>query len=196
MNVLGNCKKGFLFVISAPAGTGKTTLVDKLCEEFPCVVRSISCTTRAKRKGEQEGKDYFFLKSEEFEQRIKNHEFLEHATVFGHSYGTSRPFIEEQQKEGKHVILVIDTQGALQIMAKSLPAIFIFIRPPSLAELRKRLQGRKTETEAVVEERLSWAEKEMALAPRYHYQIVNDHLSTAYDVLRAIFIAEEHKNRI
>lgn len=194
MKALGNCKKGSLFVVSAPAGTGKTTLVQMLCDEFPCVVKSVSCTTRNIRHNEVEGRDYHHLDMSDFESKIKEGEFLEYAKVFGNYYGTSKRFVESHMNGGKHVVLVIDTQGALQLKG-TVDAVFIFIRPPSIAELRRRLQGRKTESDEAVEHRLSWAEGEMKLASRYDYQIVNENLKVAYDVLRSIFIAEEHKNR-
>lgn len=193
MKLLGNCKKGYLFVISAPAGTGKTTLVQMLCAEFPAIIKSVSFTTRPSRPGEIEGKDYYHLTPAEFQKKLKENEFLEHATVFGHSYATSRSFVENHLNQGHHVVLIIDTQGALQLKATT-KAIFIFISPPNISELRRRLQGRKTESDQTIEERLSWAEREMALASHYDYQIVNENLQTAYEVLRAIFIAEEHKN--
>jgi guanylate kinase len=194
MKALGNCKKGSLFVVSAPAGTGKTTLVQMLCDEFACVVKSVSCTTRNIRHNEVEGRDYHHLDMGDFEAKIKEGEFLEYAKVFGNYYGTSKRFVESHLNAGKHVVLVIDTQGALQLKEK-VDAAFIFIRPPSIAELRRRLQGRKTESDEAAEHRLSWAEGEMKLASRYDYQIVNENLKVAYDVLRSIFIAEEHKNR-
>jgi guanylate kinase len=187
-------KKGLVFVISAPAGTGKTTLVRMLLEEFHHVVESVSFTTRPARVNEVAGRDYNFITGQEFEEKIQEGEFLEYAEVFGYFYGTSRKFVQSQQEKGKDVVLVIDTQGALHLLGK-IDAVFIFISPPSLEELRARLYRRKSETEEAIEHRLSWAEKEMALAEKYHYHIVNDNLKTAYDVLRAILIAEEHKNR-
>jgi guanylate kinase len=193
-DVLGGVKRGLAFVISAPAGTGKTTLVRMLCKKFDCIVDSISYTTRHPRKNEIPGRDYHFISHEEFEKKIEEGDFLEYAKVFDHYYGTSRKFVESQQAAGKHVALVIDTQGAIQLMG-SYDAIFIFISPPSLSELRSRLQSRRSETESTIEYRLSWAEKEMALAVQYDYHIVNERLHIAYEVLRAIFIAEEHKNR-
>ncbi len=187
-------KRGLVFVISAPAGTGKTTLVKMLKEEFHNVVDSISFTTRPPRPNEIAGRDYNFITKKEFEGKIKEGEFLEYAEVFHHYYGTSKKYVEGQQEKGKHVVMVIDTQGALQLMGK-FEAIYIFISPPSLEELMARLYRRKSEDEEAIRMRLSWAEKEMALAPKYHYQIVNDNLKTAYDVLRSILIAEEHRNR-
>jgi guanylate kinase len=192
--ILGGLKKGLIFVISAPAGTGKTTLVRMLQKEFSCLVESVSYTTRKPRPGEKEGVDYYFISESEFTQKLQEGDFVEHAKVFGHDYGTSRSFVESQLQQGKHVLLVIDTQGAVQLK-NHYDAIFVFISPPSVSELRSRLYGRKTETDQAIEHRLSWAEKEMALAPRYDYHIINEDLHTAYAVLRSILIAEEHRNR-
>lgn len=192
--LLGNLSKGLIFVLSAPAGTGKTTLVRMLRDEFTCVSESISCTTRSPRAGEILGKDYHFLTTEEFERKIKNGDFLEYAKVFDHYYGTSREFVMGQVEKGKHVILVIDTQGALQLRGK-IPAIFVFISPPSLQELRERLFKRKTESLENIEQRLSWAKQELAMAVHYDYHIVNENLHLAYEVLRSILIAEEHRMR-
>jgi len=186
---------GMIFVLSAPAGTGKTTLVRMLCEEFSQVVQSISCTTRLPRPQEVPGKDYRFITEKEFEAKMHAGDFLEHAKVFDHYYGTSKEDVLSLQKSGKHVFLVIDTQGALQLKKSHFPAIFIFVSPPSLAVLKERLKGRKTEKEAWIEQRLSWAQKEMEAAPLYDYHIINDELLHAYDILRSIVIAEEHRTR-
>lgn len=191
--VLGNLKKGIVFVLSAPSGTGKTTLVRMLREEFPVISESISCTTRPIRHGEAEGHDYHFLSEQEFDQRLQTGDFLEHATVFGSRYGTSRSIVEQEIEKGKHLFLVIDTQGAMELRKKKFPAIFIFLSPPSLEDLRERMMKRQTETKESLEHRLSWAEKEMALASKYDYHIVNKNLSVAYDILRSIVIAEEHR---
>lgn len=194
MKVLGTLKKGLIFVVSAPAGTGKTTLVRMLQKEFSCVVESVSYTTRPPRPQEVPERDYHFIAVPAFEQKIKDGEFLEYAKVFGHYYGTSRKFLESQQNLGKHVVLVIDTQGAMHLKG-SLDAVFVFIQPPSMDVLKERLSARKSESSEAIEERLLWAKKEIALSKRYDYQIVNDRLDTAYDVLRSILIAEEHRNR-
>ena len=193
--LLGNLSEGLVFVLSAPAGTGKTTLVKMLQNEFPCIIGSISCTTRAPSSGEVPGKDYHFISQEEFAGKIKNGDFLEYATVFENYYGTSKEYVLKEQKKGKHVMLVIDTQGAMQIKKNGLPAVFIFISPPSLLVLKERLFKRKTESAAVIEQRLSWAKDEMALAPQYDYHIVNDNLENAYQILRSIIISEEHRTR-
>ena len=182
-------------MISAPAGTGKSTLVDMILGEFSDVVaESCSCTTRKARPGEISEKHYEFLSIEEFESKMEAKEFLEHAKVFGNYYGTRKSEVESLQKAGKHVVLVIDTQGAMQIQGK-VPAVFIFISPPSMEELKRRLFKRRTETEEKIAERLEWAKHELELAPKYDYHIVNDDLAITYQVLRSIFIAEEHKKR-
>lgn len=190
--LLGNLKKGLAFIVSAPAGTGKTTLVNMLIKEFPCVVESISFTTRKCRPEEVPGVHYHFVTEEEFKRKIANNEFLEYVQLYGHYYGTAYHTLLELQQQGKHVILVIDTQGALQLKGK-FPAVFIFIKPPSLEKLRQRLTHRSTESAAVIEERLDWAKHEMKAAQEYDYCIVNDELTTSYQVLRSILIAEEHR---
>jgi guanylate kinase len=169
-----------------------------LTDEFPAVVRNVSCTTRAPRPGELEGKDYFFFDKQAFEAKIAQGDFIEHAKVFKDYYGTSDEFIKKQLASGKHVVLVIDTQGALKLQKLfkgRTPAIFIFISPPSLAELKERLVKRKTENLSSIEERLAWAKRELEMVHHYDYNIVNDHLDTAYAILKSIFIAEEHKVR-
>jgi guanylate kinase len=186
--------RGLLFVISAPAGTGKTTLVKMLTDEFPEVVRSVTCTTRKPRIGEKEGQDYFFLTEEEFQKKLKKGDFLEHANVFGFNYGTSRSLVEKELQAGKHVILVIDTQGALQLKGK-IDAIFIFISPPSLEELKKRLEKRRTELPEAVEKRLQWARHELEMISHYDYHVINEDLSAAYENLKSILIAEEDRIR-
>lgn len=190
--LVGNLPYGLTFVVSAPAGTGKTTLVGMLTKEFDAVKMSISCTTRPPRPHETDGVHYHFLSEEEFQRKVDNGEFLEHVTLFGHRYGTSATFIEKKKASGFHVVLVIDTQGAVQLMGK-IAATFIFLLPPSQEELVRRLVGRGTEKKEVIEERLKRAELEMELAKLYDYQIVNDDLPTAYQVLRSIVIAEEHR---
>lgn len=192
--LLGGLKKGLIFVVSAPAGTGKTTLVRMLCEEFDCIYESVSYTTRASRANEVAGKDYHYISKQEFEKKIAEKDFLEYAKVFDHYYGTSKSLVESERKQGKHVVLVIDTQGALQLMGK-IEAAFIFIHPPSLIELKRRLENRKSDSADAIAQRLSWAQKEMDVSNRYDYQIVNDNLKTAYEALRSIFIAEEHRTK-
>ncbi len=195
VKILGNLLDGIVFVVSAPAGTGKTTLVKKLVLEFPdALVHGITCTTREKRAVESHGEDYHFVSKEEFLEKKEKGEFLEDANIYGYSYGTLRKTVVENQQKGKHVILVIDTQGAMQIK-KVMPAVFIFISPPSLEIQKMRLQERKTETLDDLTKRLTLAKQEITLAEEYDYHIINDKLDVAYDVLRSIIIAEEHKTQ-
>lgn len=185
--------KGQLIIISAPAGTGKTTLVHMLKKAYPeQVIQSISCTTRKPRKGEIDGRDYVFLTKEAFEERIERGEFLEHAIVFGDHYGTLKEMVEAQQEGGKDVVLVIDTQGALALK-KKVKATYIFIAPPSMEILEQRLKNRKTESPETLKKRLKWAKHEMDQAKHYDYTIINDDLETAYEALKSIVIAEKHR---
>lgn len=191
-SLLGNRSHGLLFVVSAPAGTGKSTLVDMLTQEFATVKRSISCTTRPPRQGERDGVDYHFLNENDFLKKIEEGQFIEHVMLFGYRYGTLKGHVEGLKERGNHVVLVIDTQGALALMGK-LAATFIFILPPSRDELARRLLERGTETHESLQERLSEVDREMACAPRYNYIVVNDNILSAYQVLRSIVIAELHR---
>jgi len=190
--VLGNLKRGRLFILSAPAGTGKTTLVDRLVLEFPCIIQSISYTTRDPRPGEVQGVNYHFISEEEFRLKVIAGEFLEHVKLYGKEYGTSQKWVQTQLEQGKHVVLVIDTQGAL-LLKDRVEATYIFIAPPSFEELERRLVKRNTESSEHISERLKIAEKEIEAQKNYDYAIVNHELSVAYDVLKSIIIAEEHK---
>ncbi|MGK5595423.1 MAG: guanylate kinase [Parachlamydiaceae bacterium] len=184
--------KGLIFIISAPAGTGKTTLVNMLTEEFSQIKQSLSFTTREKRENEEDGVHYHFISQEIFKNKITKDDFLEYAKVHGHYYGTSKSWVESETAKGHHVILVIDTQGALQLMNK-LNAIFIFIKPPSVEILRARLLRRQTDSIEEIERRINWAKTELKAIPRYDYLIVNEKLQLAYQVLKSIIIAESHK---
>ncbi len=195
LKLLGNLSTGLVFVLSAPAGTGKTTLVRMLVREFGCIAESISCTTRAIRPGEQPGVDYHFLSLEEFQKKRAEGDFLECAEVFGHWYGTSKAYVQAQQSMGKHVFLVIDTQGALWLKQQLFKAVYIFLSPPSMEELKSRLHQRQTDSQSVIEQRLAWAEEELRMQPYYDYHIVNDHLEHAYAILKSIVIAEEYRIR-
>lgn len=193
MSIIQCNNEGRLFIVSAPAGTGKTTLIKRLVTEFPSIIASISYTTRSPRVGEKEGVDYFFISKEAFEQKIATSDFLEYVTLYGTYYGTSIDWVSKQQKTGKHVVLVIDTQGALQVR-KKVPVVTIFVCPPSLEVLRKRLTQRETETAEEITKRIKWAESELERACDYDYLLTNDNLDDAYRVLSSIFIAEAHKN--
>ncbi len=191
--LLGNLKRGLFFVISAPAGTGKTTLVRMLTNEFKSqVIESISFTSRKIRKGEKQGVDYFFITKREFEKKIKQGDFLEYAKVFDHYYGTSKAFVEKKLNEEKHVVLVIDTQGARKLKNK-IECTYIFISPPNIDILRQRMKKRADIDDEEIEKRLSWANEEMKQIPKYDYNITNIDLDKSYEELRSIFIAEEHK---
>lgn len=192
-SLMENLKEGKLFIVSAPAGTGKTTLVQMLVNEFPNVIASVSYTTRQPREGEVNGRDYHFISQSDFEAKVAASDFLEYVQLYGYYYGTSRQWVINQQKQGKHVILVIDVQGALQLK-RQVSAPSIFIAPPSLEILRERLAKRKTESAEMLEKRLQWAKGEMEAFHQYDYLIVNDELQVAYEVLRSIVIAESHKN--
>lgn len=191
--LVGNLPKGLLFIMSAPAGTGKTTLMHKLVEEFPTIIQSISYTTRKPRPGEINGVHYNFISEEEFKQKIKADDFLEYANVYENNfYGTSKKWVEERRNEGKHVFLVIDTQGAEKVMAIT-EATSIFVMPPTYDTLKLRLHNRQTESIEDLEKRLNWARSEIAAGQEYNYMIINDNLDIAYKVLKSIVIAEEHK---
>ena len=192
MKELRDLKKGLVFVVSAPAGAGKTTLVGMLKKEFSHVVVSVSFTTRQPRQNEVQGIHYNFISKVEFEQKMAAGDFLEYAEIYGEYYGTSLRWLEEQQSLGKHVVLVIDTQGAAQLK-KKLIATYVFIMPPSLEALKLRLTHRQTETKELIEKRLKWAEEEIKRVSSYDYQVINDDLMIAYEALRSIVIAEEHK---
>ena len=182
-------KRGVLFVFSGPSGVGKGTLKAKLFEEFADrIAYSVSATTRGPREGEVDGKDYFFISRQEFERRVKNNEFLEHAEFAGNCYGTPRAYVEKLLDSGMNVVLEIDVQGALQVM-KSMPeCVSVFILPPSFEELEHRLRGRGTETEEKVRERLE-TKRELPYAPQYDYQIVNGgDIEAAYQSLREVFL--------
>ncbi len=195
--------RSLLLVVSAPSGGGKTTLCERLMAEFHQMVYSVSCTTRAPRDGEVDGTDYYFISEEEFERRVRAGEFVEHATVHGHRYGTLRRFIERGFASGRDVLMDIDVQGAAQIrgrLASLSPGdplrrgfVDVFIAPPSIDVLRKRLLLRGKDSDAVIERRLQQAENEMERWREYRYLIVNDRLDASYDALRAIIVAEHHR---
>ncbi|NDV22728.1 guanylate kinase [Desulfovibrio sp. JC022] len=186
-------RKGQVLVICAPSGTGKSTLVKKLREEFPQVGFSISCTTRDPREGEVDGKDYFFHSVDEFNEKLEAGEFAEWAEVHGNFYGTPKKPVEKMLFKGMDILFDIDFQGCMQLMESMPEGIFVFLMPPSYSELRKRLEGRNTDTDHVINRRMLNAMKEMASAPKFEYWIVNDDLEKAYGELRAIYLAGKNR---
>jgi len=157
-------------------------------------MRSVSATTRKPRRGEQPGKDYFFLSPEEFKKRRKLHKFLEWAEVLGCYYGTPREFVQEHINRGDDILLSIDVQGALKIKSKVEGAVFIFISPPSFEELEKRLRRRSTESKAQIARRLKLAKKEIGFRKEYNYAVLNDKISRALARLKAIIDFERKRN--
>jgi len=174
--------QGKLIILSGPSGAGKTTIHDRLLKSTALkrrLVRSISTTTRAPRRGERNGREYFFVSRRMFEYKIRAGHFLEWARVFTHYYGTPVKPVREQLKTGKSVLLCIDVQGARQVLARAPESISIFVQAPSLAELKSRLCRRGTEDPEALAMRLETAQREMAQSMKYDYIVVNDDLSTA-----------------
>lgn len=181
---------GRILVLSAPSGGGKSTLVQAVIARTPGVVRAVTYTTRAKRPGEVDGRDYHFIAQGEFERRCQVGEFLEWASVHGSLYGTSRLDIAQLCEQGLDVLLVIDYQGATSLRKQGVDAIYIFILPPSLEELERRLRQRHSEGEAALRSRLAIAPQEMAHYHLYDYVIVNDDFEAATRQLQAIVLAD------
>lgn len=173
-------------MIAAPSGAGKTSLVRALLQRRPDLRFSISCTTRPKRPAEQEGRDYFFVSQDEFKRKIAAGEFLEYAEVFDNYYGTLRTQVESLLEQGEDAILEIDWQGARQVRTTLPECRSIFILPPSAKELERRLRGRATDTDAVIERRLKDARGDMAHWQEFEYVVVNDDFERALDDLEAI----------
>ena len=179
-----------LFVLAAPSGAGKTTLVKALVARNPEYRFSISYTTRPQRSTEVDGRDYFFVGPDEFRKLKDEGELLESALVFDNHYGTSRSQVERHLADGRDVILEIDWQGARQVRASMPECVSVFILPPSRAELERRLRGRKTDSEAVIDRRLRDALSDMAHWDEFDYCIINDDLDEAVDRLEAIFAGD------
>jgi len=186
-------EKGKLFIVSGPSGVGKGTICKGLLGNRNDMVFSVSMTTREPREGEIEGVSYYFVSKEKFIETIENDGFLEYAEVFGNYYGTPRNEVEEKLKKGIDILLDIDVQGALQVKKKHPEGVGIFILPPSIAELKKRILGRGTESEESISLRLSKALKEMSYVEKYDYCVVNDYVDTVLKKVTTIVEAEHLK---
>ena len=186
--------KGLLLVVSAPSGCGKGTILGEILKD-DSFYYSISATTRAPREGEQDGVNYRFITKEEFEQRIAQGGMLEYAQYCGNYYGTPKKEVEQMRDAGRDVILEIEVEGAMKVRALCPDAVFLFIAPPSVEELRRRLNKRGTEAAEVIEERVSQAARELSYADRYDYIIVNGELEKAIQDFRTVVRAEKLRTK-
>jgi len=181
-----SCGRGSILVISAPSGSGKSTLVRRLMASVPDLTFSVSHTTRPRREGEKEGRDYFFLTRQRFKKMIAAGDFIEWAEVFGHLYGTSKGQIDRALAAGRDVLLDIDVQGHQQVRKRLPEALSVFVMPPSFRELKRRLTERHSDSPQVIERRLAAARHEISHWPDYDYLVINDRLAPATQALRAI----------
>ena len=183
-------RKGLLIVVSGASGTGKGTVCKKILDDMPQIAYSISATTRAPRPGEVDGNEYYFLSRDEFTAWIADGKFLEYANVYGNFYGTPLNKIEDRINRGEDILLEIDVQGALNVKRKCPDGIYIFLLPPSLAELKRRIEGRGTESPESLERRLTNAVAEIKIGLEYTYAVVNDTVDNAAAQIKAIIAAE------
>ncbi len=189
-------KFGQLYILSAPSGTGKTTILKKVMANLQGIVFSVSHTTRNPRKGEVSGVDYHFVGTQEFQDMIGEGHFLEYAEVHNNFYGTSRIGVLQQIEEGFDVILDIDVQGARIIRdSQEMDAVYIFLAPPGITELEQRLRKRDQDSEETIRVRLKNAREEMTAAPEYEYLVVNDKIEDAVTMIESIILAQRCKNR-
>jgi guanylate kinase len=186
VNESAGCNAGRLFIVSAPSGAGKTTLCEAVRRCFDDVIYSISYTTRSRRNGERHGEDYFFISREEFERGIRRNRWAEWANVHGNYYGTSARWIAGNLDQGKHILLDIDVQGMQQMVRQFPDAVTIFIAPPSMDELRRRLTHRGSDDNETIELRMTNARAEMEQQSRYHHVVINDDLAQARQQLISI----------
>jgi len=184
---------GLLVVISGPSGSGKGTICKRLIEDIENLKVSVSATTRKPRVGEIDGQNYFFIDEENFVNKIKNEEFLEYASVYGNYYGTPKKAVLKELENGNDIILEIDIQGALKVKENYPKGVFIFILPPSLEELKNRIEGRGTDSIEVIRRRLKCAYDELNYAFQYDYVVLNDEVESAVDKIKEIISAEKNK---
>lgn len=187
---MSNSGRGLLFIVSAPSGTGKTTLVERLVQVVPNLAMSRSYTSRPARPGEQDGVDYNFISRERFDAMVRDGAFLEWADVFGHCYGTAAADTDDSLSRGRDVVLVIDVQGARQVRSRGIETVGIFVLPPSAAILEQRLRGRSKDSEEQMRRRLQVACREVDEFSQYEYLVVNDELQAAVERMAAIVRAE------
>jgi guanylate kinase len=187
---MSSSSRGLLFIVSAPSGTGKTTLVERLVQDLPNLHMSRSYTSRGARPGEQDGVDYNFISRDRFAAMVRDGAFLEWADVFGHCYGTAAADTEALLARGNDVVLVIDVQGARQVRGRGIENIGIFVLPPSAAILEQRLRGRSKDSEEQIRQRLETACREVGEYAEYEYVVVNDELEAAVARIGAIVLAE------
>ena len=185
-------RKGMLLVISGPSGTGKGTLIKMLMEQDPTLVFSVSATTRAPREGEINGVHYHFVSDEKYDQLVADGAFVEYANVHGKRYGTLRSEVYDRLERGENVVLDIDVQGALNVIATEKDKVSIFLLPPSLKELRRRLTDRGTETPEQIETRMHNAIWEISQKDKYEYKVINDDMNACLRTLQTIIEAERH----
>ena len=183
--------QGRLFVISAPSGAGKTTLIERLLRKNRRLARSVSVTTRPPREGERQVRDYDFVTQKEFFRRRRQGDFLEWAVVFGQYYGTPRRFVEDRIRKGKDVIACLDVQGAKQIKKRCPEALLIFVLPPKVKDLLTRLKKRRTDSARQIKARLKMARWEISQRKMYDYEVINDRLSRVLKILETIVAAEK-----
>ena len=192
----GAARRGLLFIVSAPSGTGKTTLVERLVHEVPNLHMSRSYTSRSARTGERAGVDYNFITRDRFEEMVRDGAFLEWADVFGNYYGTCADDTEALLARGEDVVLVIDVQGARQVRTRGIETVGIFVLPPSAAVLEQRLRGRSKDSEEQIRRRLDVARGEVAEYAQYEYVVINDEVPAAVERLQAIVVAERARIRL
>lgn len=185
--------KGLLIVISGPSGVGKGTVCDHIVNSTDNIFLSVSATTRAPRPGEIEGKNYYFISKGNFEKMIEDDQLFEWANFCGNYYGTPKAPVEEMINKGKNVILEIELQGAMKVREKHPEGVYIFVFPPSFEELTKRLSGRGTESEDIIQKRLEKAKYELSMCDKYNYFVINDKVGKTAEEIKAIITAERAK---